>query len=173
MDPDSVFPVLSTAASAGDRAFFDAVLSRVREEKRPEKRQLLLAVLGSFRDPRLVREALGLMMDGTFPVRDGVGLLFNSLNGRETRATAYAFLKENFDTLIQRLGAGEASGLFSVPAFFCDKASRDDARAFFSPRAGQVDGAPLVLARSLERVDLCIAAWERNQADITAFLRRY
>jgi hypothetical protein len=36
-----------------------------------------------------------------------------------------------------------------------------------------VDGAPLVLTRYLERVDLCISLWERNQADITAFLRRY
>ena len=36
-----------------------------------------------------------------------------------------------------------------------------------------LDGAPLVLTRSLERVDLCIAAWERDQAAITAFLKRY
>jgi aminopeptidase N len=174
--PDIVRAVLASAASAasaGDRTLFDALMNRVRQETQPEKRQLLLWVLGSFQDPQLVREALGLVLDGTFPIRDGLGLLSNSMSGRQTRATAYAFVKENFDTLLQRLGALEASQLFFMPTFFCDKASRDDAQAFFSPRATQVDGAPLVLKRSLERVDLCISIWERNQADITAFLKRY
>jgi alanyl aminopeptidase len=173
VDPDSVFSVLASAGSTGDRALFDALMGRVRKETQPEKRQLLLAALGSFRDPQLVREALMLVVDGTFPARDGLGLLYTSVNGRETRATAYAFVKENFDTLLQRMGAQEGSALFMMPGFFCDKASRDDAHAFLSPRASRVDGAPLVLARALERVDLCIATWERNQAAITTFLKRY
>ncbi len=171
--PDLLYGVLASAASAGDRALFDALMGRLREEAQPQKRQLLLGVLGSFRDPQLVREALGLVLDGAFPVRDGWGLLVSAISGRQTRATAYAFVKENFDTLLERLSAQEASTLFIVPGFFCDKASRADAQAFFAPRAGTVDGAPLVLARSLERVELCIAVWERNQADITAFLKRY
>jgi hypothetical protein len=171
--PDILFGVLASAASAGDRALYDELMSRVRKEAQPNKRQTLLAVLGNFQDPQLTRETLGLVLDGTFPVRDGLGLLYSSLNGRQTRATAYAFVKENFDTLLQRLGALEASRLFMLPGFFCDKASRDDAQAFLSSRVSRVDGAPLVLTRALERADLCIAVWERNQADITAFLRRY
>ncbi|HYI00263.1 M1 family metallopeptidase [Hyalangium sp.] len=172
--PDSVDAVLFVAAFASDRAFFDAVLSQAKKEEQPEKRGLLLAVLGSFRDPGLAREALGLMVDGTFSPRDSLGLLFSALNRRETRAVAYAFVKEHFDMLAEGMTAMEASQvLFGVPGVFCDKASRDDAAAFFSPRASGVDGAPLVLARSLERVDLCVASWERNKADITAFLRRY
>ena len=171
--PDNLYGVLSSAASSGDRALFDELMSRVRTETQPQKRQRLLAALGGFRDPQLVREALRLVLDGTFELRDGMGLLYGSLRGRETRATAYSFMKENFDTLIQRLGAAEGAQLFMMPAFFCDKASRDDAQAFLAPRAGRVDGAPLELTRALERADLCIAIWERNQADITAFLRRY
>jgi hypothetical protein len=173
VDPDSVFSVLFSAASTGDRALFTELMSRVRKEEQPEKRQLLLAVLGGFRDPQLVREALALTVDGTFPARDAMSLLFTSVNGRETRATAYAFVKENFDTLLQRLGAQQAGALFMMPSFFCDKASRDDAQAFLAPRASRVDGAPMVLSRALERVDLCIATWERNQTDITTFLKRY
>lgn len=173
VEPGSVFTVLSAAASTGDRALFDALLLKARREENPSKRQRQLAVLGAFREPRLVREALALTVDGTFAARDSLGLLFTALSQRETRTTAYAFVKENFDRLVEGLSASEASRLFVVPGFFCDKASRDDARAFFSPRAGQVDGAPLELARALERAELCRAAWERNQSDITSFLRRY
>jgi hypothetical protein len=173
VDPDSVFSVLFSAASTGDRTLFDELMGRVRKEAQPEKRQLLLAVLGGFRDPQLIREALVLTVDGTFTARDAVSLLYTSVNGRETRATAYAFVKENFDTLLQRIGVQEGAQLFMMPGFFCDKATRDDAQAFFSPRASKVDGAPLVLSRALERIDLCISTWERNQTDVTTFLKRY
>jgi aminopeptidase N len=122
----------------------------------------------------LIAFVVGPFVDGTFSPRDGMGLLFVSLRGRTTRATAYAFVKENFDKLVSGLASMEGAGaLFQMPAFFCDKASRQDAEAFFTPRASKVDGAPLSLRRSLERVDLCIAAQERNKADITAFLKRY
>lgn len=173
VSPDRAGTLLSAAASVGDRAFFDALVSKARKEQQPEKRGMLFFALGNFRDPALVREALGLLMDGTFPLRDSWGLLFGVINKRQTRPIGYAFLKENFDKLTAGLGASEAQGLFNVPGFFCDKAARDDAQAFFTPRASHVDGAPLVLTRSLERADLCIAVWERDQAAITAFLKRY
>jgi hypothetical protein len=165
--------VLFAAASAGDRALFDALKLKALKEEQPEKRGMLIAALGSFREPALVREALGLMVDGTFQSRDSRGLLFSAMSWRGTRAMAYAFMKENFDKLAGGTSAESSQFLFRVPGFFCDRAMRDDAQAFFSPRASRVDGAPLMLARSLERVDLCISAWERDQADITAFLRRY
>jgi hypothetical protein len=177
-DPSAVAPgnvgtVLFAAASAGDRALFDALKLKALKEEQPEKRGMLIAALGSFREPALVREALGLMVDGTFQSRDSRGLLFSAMSWRGTRAMAYAFMKENFDKLAGGTSAESSQFLFRVPGFFCDRAMRDDAQAFFSPRASRVDGAPLMLARSLERVDLCISAWERDQADITAFLRRY
>jgi aminopeptidase N len=174
VDPDLVFLVLNVAANTGDRALFEAMVRRARATEQPEERGVILSALGRFRDPALVREALGHLVDGTFAPRDGRGLLFSALSGGESRAVAYAFLKENFDRLARELTPMESSQLlFGVPGFFCDKASREDARAFFTPRASSVDGGPLVLARSLERADLCIASWERNGPEITAFLRRY
>ena len=173
VSPDTVGTVLAAAASSGDRALFDTLVSQARKETQPEKKGMLLYVLGNFRDPALVREGLGLLVDGTFTLRDGGGLLFGAMNSRENRSVAYAFVKENFDKFSLGVAASEAQFLFSVPSFFCDKASREDAQAFFGPRASRVDGAPLVLTRSLERVDLCIAAWERDQAAITGFLKRY
>jgi hypothetical protein len=121
-----------------------------------------------------VRQALGFTLDGTFSPRDSLGLMFGSLSRRESRSVAYAFVKENFDKLAGGMSSAEAAQvLFGAPGFFCDKASREDAEAFFTPRASQVDGGALVLKRALERAELCIAAWERNKADITTFLRRY
>jgi ERAP1-like protein len=174
LDPDIVGSVLHVAASTGDRALFDALVSQARKAEQQDKRGMLLWALGGFRDPALVREALGLTLDGTFSPRDSMGLMYGSLSRRETRPVAYAFVKENFDKLAGSMSPMEAAQvLFNAPTFFCDKASRDEAAAFFTPRASRVDGGPLVLARALERSDLCIAAWERNKADITAFLRRY
>jgi aminopeptidase N len=173
VSPDRVGTLLAAAASTGDRAFFDALVSKARKETQPEKRGLLFYAIGNFQEPALVREALGLLLDGTFPLRDSMGLMFGVLNKRQTRPIGYAFMKENFDKLAAGMGASEAQFLFNVPGFFCDKAARDEAQAFFSPRASKVDGAPLVLTRSLERADLCISAWERDQAAITGFLKRY
>jgi aminopeptidase N len=173
VSPDSAHVLLAAAASVGDRAFFEALVSKARAETQPEKKGMLLYALGNFRDPALLKEALGLLVNGTFTLRDGGGLLFGAMNSRETRPVAYAFVKENFDTFTSGMAASEAQFLFNLPGAFCDKASRDEAQAFFSPRASRVDGAPLVLTRALERVDLCIAAWERDQAAITDFLKRY
>ncbi|WP_224244992.1 M1 family metallopeptidase [Hyalangium gracile] len=174
VDPDLVSPVLHVAASAGDKAFFDALVAQARKAEQPEDRAQLLSALGSFREPALAKQALTLLVDGSFAPRDGRGLLFTALASRETRALAYVFVKEHFDTLAGQLTSMEASQLlFGAPGFFCDKASVEDARAFFTPRASRVDGGPLVLARALERAELCAAMWERNGPAITAFLRRY
>ena len=51
-------------------------------------------------------------------------------------------------------------------------AARADVEDFFRERAPRYAGGPRLLAQTLERIALCAAFKERQQASLSAFLRR-
>jgi ERAP1-like protein len=125
------------------------------------------------RDSTLASEALALLLGDTFDLRDMESVLFQTLAHRETRDLSYEWVKAHYDALFPRLRDDEQSWLMSIPANYCDTPHRNDAEAFFGPRAEKVDGGPRALRRALEEVDLCVAALARNRAGVEAFLKRY
>jgi aminopeptidase N len=173
VDPDLIGPSLRVAAVYADRAWFDRCVAEARKTTDLQDRRRILASLGSVRDVGLAKDALALLLDDAFDLRDMEPILFTTLGHRETRDVAYAWVKAHYDAVFPRLRDDEQSWLMSIPANYCDAEHRADAEAFFGPRAEKIDGGPRALRRSLERVDLCVAALARNRAGVEAFLKRY
>ena len=171
--PDLTYPLLRVAATRADRAWFDRLVGQAKKTTDANYRQTILWSLGDLRDPALASDALDLLLGDSLDPRDTYWILVGLLRSRETRDTAYEWAKAHFDEFFPRLRDDEQSWLLSLPSNFCDMAHRDDAKAFLEPRAAKIDGGPRALARSLEEVDLCVAAQERNRAGIEAFLRKY
>ena len=173
-DADLSWGLLRVAVSHGDRTLYARLLAEARRTSDRQEQPKLLWALGSFREPTLAAEALGLLLSDDFDIRESLAVLWAVFSYRETREVAWSFVKENFDRLAARMRSDETSGLISgVVSSFCDADPRREAASFFESRAAVIDGAPLALANALEAVDVCIAEDRRNAPAIAEFLKRY
>ena len=179
IDPDVLDVVLALAAQNGDRAMFDLMLSEARKSTSRFERNQILRAMGEFRDPELLRAALGSLLMEEFDVRDASWQLLRGPSATlATREVAYAFVKENYEALVKRMPGepgmpGEVATLpHRVGASFCDEGHAADVQAFFGDRSTKYTGGPRVLAQTVESVKLCSAYRSLQEPNVSAFLQK-
>ncbi|WNG43164.1 M1 family metallopeptidase [Archangium minus] len=171
VNPETVWAALRVAASNGDRALFDTMLAQARATKDRNERSRLLATLGAFRDPAILKEALALVAGDAFDVRDTSGILRTAFYTPESRAQAWDFYTRNFDSLASKLRSDELNGFIEMVGELCDEKRRAEAEALLTPRVVNIEGGPRSLSRALESIRLCIEADRRHQPGVREFLR--
>lgn len=171
LDPELV--TSAVAAAAGDRDLLARLLREVAGSGERERRERLLRGLGSTRDAAAAGQVLALTLDSRLDVNDTILLPLWLSWQRETRRTAFDFLKANYDALVSRQPQGEMSVVPFFPwagAGLCTEQGRQEIEAFFAPRGAAVVGAPRVLAQVLESVDQCIARRRFQEPRVAAYL---
>ncbi|MCP3104066.1 M1 family metallopeptidase [Myxococcus sp. K15C18031901] len=174
LPPQDADTVLLTAAATGDAALHQRMRDAVRGASTAHERELLFLALGGFRDATLARASLELMLAPEVDTREALPpILLGQLTEPTTRPQAFAFLREHFDTLRERLPRDLSTWLLTTGGFFCDVAHRQQVADFFGPRAPDFAGGERALAQTLERVDLCIAQREALRPGLERFLTRH
>ena len=176
VDPDMLRGVLSTAAFAGGQDFFDRVLRELIKTQDRHERGALIAALRSFRDPKIVQQAIGLLFDKRLDVREASSFLFSGLGEPETQALAFDFVRDHYDEVLQRLPRdGDFDAAASLPFVgqtFCDEPSRRAFVGFFQDRVRQFLGGPRNYAQVLEGIRLCEAQRAAQAGDVAQFFGR-
>ncbi|MFN0169211.1 MAG: M1 family metallopeptidase, partial [Bryobacteraceae bacterium] len=167
---------LLVAARYGDRRFFDRLVSELRRSGVQRDRYYLVFALAAFPDANIMRAALDLVLNG------GPGLDPREVRGvissqwRETRATVWEYVKDNFDRLNANLpgarGIPFGAELPQIGARFCDEARAGEVEAFFTPRIASVSGGQRNLEKSVESVHLCSARRVALEAGLRTFLSK-
>ncbi len=170
VEADMIDAVLSVAAQRGDRALFDRLRAEAKKTKDDNRRRHALGAMAGFRDPAIVREALGIVLGDEHDVRDATGLLFEDPRLQDV---TLGFVKQRFDALVAHLPSDFVGNLPYVGEPFCDEAHRADVEAFFKDRVGKLLGGPRNLAKVLERIRLCGALRRAQEGSLTAFLKKY
>ncbi len=174
LDSDMVVPVLSTSAWDGDRAFFDQLVTALKESKVQRERLWIADAFTSFRNPALARAALALFFAPGIDPREIERNLFGA--PPETRQLVWDFVRQNFHKLNSTLpgarGIPFGARLPLSASGFCDAAHRDEVGAFFQPRIASLPGGARNLANTLEDIRLCAARAEVVRPVVEAFLRK-
>ena len=172
IDADMIVPVLSAAAWNGNRAFFDDLVTGVKETTVQRERLWIGQALGSFRDPDLARAALELFFDKDIDPRELERNLFGA--PLETRQIVWSFVQQNFDKLNSTLpgarGIPFGARLPLSASGFCDPQHHYQVAAFFQPRIGSLPGGAHNLANTLESIRLCAARAKLIEPAVSAFL---
>lgn len=175
IDPDLLNPVLTTAASTGDRALFDALLKALHETQDRHLRNALIDALSSFRDPGLAEAAMQLVLQPDFDPRESLLLLFPAADNPQTEKLPFFFVKAHYDELLKRMPVGGGSDartrLLGVSRGFCDEDSRRQFADFFRERSKQFLGGPRAFAQRDESMRLCEERKAAQSADLAQFLR--
>ncbi|QQR43259.1 M1 family metallopeptidase [Myxococcus xanthus] len=170
---DAAQGVLGGAAASGDAVLHQRMLEALRTTTESRERDLLFTALGGFQDAALASASRALLLAPDVDTREALPILFRQLEEQSTRAGAFDFLREHFETLRERLPRDIAPWLLGTGGFFCDAEHRARFAAFFAPYAPTFEGGERALAQALERVDLCIAQREALRPGLERFLRRY
>ncbi|MDQ6705748.1 MAG: ERAP1-like C-terminal domain-containing protein, partial [Acidobacteriota bacterium] len=172
--PDTVVPILTSAARHGDRAFFDDLVAQALQSHSQRDRYSIAAALAAFDDSALVRAGLDLLLSGKLDARELTAMLQPR---KETQAILWDFVKENFDRLNTKLpgarGIPFGATLPLTARGFCDEKDRADVERFFSTRIADLSGGARNLNTALESIRLCEARKSALAAGLVAFLARY
>lgn len=90
------------------------------------------------------------------------------------RDAAWRWVEANHERLFARIKDVDFAVLDLIDAFagFCDQAHADELQAFFAPRVGGFDGAPVELASVVQQIRLCAKLRELQEPSARAFFER-
>ncbi len=172
IDPTMVGTVLRVAARYGNQALFDRLHAEAKKVTDRAERGRILRALGSFTDPKIVEQALALVLTDEFDLREAGGLTQGAMSDPRTRKIAYAFTKQHFDEISAKLPPAYRAymAFFALP--LCDDALKPELEAFLKPRIEPLDGGPRALAQAMEGLSLCAASRKAQQPAVEAFLSK-
>jgi alanyl aminopeptidase len=167
--------VLDTAARFGDQKLYDEILAAAKSASDPSERQLLLEALGSFGDPKLVRQSMALLLTNDFDMRQAFyPLMLGPLHHRHAEELPFEFVRENWDGLMKALphevGSDYAAAIPRVGAGICSPALEKEYVSFFSGRVDKYTGAPRTFAQARESIEVCVAQKKALGPKIAGFL---
>jgi cytosol alanyl aminopeptidase len=174
IDPGIVSEVLSAAARAGDRAFFDRLLEELQKTRDLRQRRSIIEALGSFRNPALVDAAHQLVIHSEIDGRESQPLLFAGTGDPATEDMAFQFVKANYAELVKRLPSGGGSDAGArLPGVIagCDARAENELN-FFEERSKEFAGGPRTFQQVKERVKLCEARKSAMGEDVAEFFAK-
>jgi len=174
IEPDLVGAVLGIATQYGDQKLFDRLHADAKKAKDDRtERGRMLGAMGGFADPKLVAQAMAIVLTDEFELRESLGLLQGGFADRRTRPAAYKFVTDNFDAIATKLPEPYRPYMAFTFVSLCDDSRKAEIDAFFRPRIEKLDGGPRVMAQALEALSLCSAARKAQTPGVVAFLKRH
>ena len=171
VDPDLVGTVLRVAARYGDQKLFDRIHAEAQKTTERADRGRVLGALGAFTDPKLVDQALALVLTDEFDLREAAGIIQLAMSDPRTRMTAYRFQKQHFDEILAKLPPAYRPFMAYFGVALCDDAMKPELEAFLKPKMEKLDGGPHALTQALETMSLCAAARKAQTPGVEAFLK--
>ncbi len=172
IQPELVGVALHVAARNGDQKLFDRLHADAKKSTDRVDRQRLLGAMGGFIDPKIVTQAMAIVLTDEFELREATSLLQGGFSEPRTRLTAFQFVKDNFDAITNKLPEPYRPYMAFTFVSLCDDTNKQEIEAFFKPRIEKLDGGPRVLAQALEQLSLCAAARKAQTPGVVAFLKR-
>ncbi len=163
-------PILRLAARPGGAALYDRYLAQLEMlSGQPEEYYRFFNALPSFTDPALVQRTLTYAVSPSVRTQDTSALIGGLLGSAASRNAAWAFVKQEWPTLVRKLGTFQGiPGIVGSLGSFCSAEDAADIRSFFAQNP--VPAASRALQQSLERIDNCAAVVARQSPALTTWL---
>ena len=155
VDGDLLTIALASAVEGEGEPFFSALVDHLESSQDGWFRKKAIWALGLTTEPELASElrSLGFLFSLR---RSEIPTLLRAQASRvENRPALYAWLKRAFRWGRRFLPEGYLSRAPLLVSGFCDAASREDVRAYFSPYEAEIPGLGRNLSQAVERIELC------------------
>ncbi|HEY0251713.1 MAG TPA: ERAP1-like C-terminal domain-containing protein, partial [Kofleriaceae bacterium] len=152
--------------------FATKLIAEIPAEKNPTLRNDMILSLISTRQPKVIEEALPLLLESKVDIHESTVLLYAQSN-EPVRAEVEKFYLAHAEELAKRFGEDVESGaIYAEVGLFtaaCDPRRRDEIVAAIAPFAKK-PGAERVVAQATEGLDQCIATRTVLEPEIREWL---
>lgn len=162
--------VLRVGAYGGEAPLYGRYLARMKQvASDPEEYYRLFTALPWFRDPALVPRTLDLALSSGVRTQDSATLVAGLLARPWGREQAWAFVKSQWEKLVERLGTFQGIPIIvSATGNFCSSEAAADVRRFFERHP--VPTADRGVRQAIERIQSCAALVARQSEPLSRWL---
>ena len=173
-DPSTLRPdlrgvVFSLTAQQGDARTYDRLWQLQRDAELQEEKVRLLLALTRISDPELISDLLQRSLSDDVRSQDTVSVVGAVSGNPRGKALAWDFLKDNWDTFMERYGHGGfmLMRLVGLPRGFTTRERLEEVREFYE--AHPAPAAERSVRQTIEGLELNVAWLERNKEDVAAW----
>lgn len=173
VEPEMVGAVLCSAATYGNKKFFDSLYREAIKTTDPTEREHILNAMACFQDPKLAASALSVLLDKKIDIRESIYIAWIMESYPDKNNLVYGFVTKNFNALSSRLPRDYVPYLSATGTMYCDEKHRSEIELFFRERMSKVPGGPRILDQTLEEIELCSSLRKAQQPSMIEFLKSY
>jgi aminopeptidase N len=175
-DPSSVDRQLANgafhlAALNGDSAFYDRLMTALKNPKSPEEYYMYLNTLAEFSDQKLLQRTLDYAVSPDVRSQDALGLVTRVLRNPEGETLAWDFIQSHWDAVQKAGGPFASAEVVNATNVFCSANMRDQVADFFN--AHKVEAAERTYKQSIERINNCVDLKSQQEPQLASWLGQH
>jgi aminopeptidase N len=171
VDREMAGGAIGLAALNGDEAFYNQLMSALKNPKSPEDYYTYLYSLTAFTDPKLQERTLNFALSPDVRSQDALGLVGSILQNPEGEKLAWNFILAHWDAVQKAGGPFASAQIVGSTGAFCDVHMRDQVVEFFA--AHKVEAAERTYRQSIERINNCIDLKSQQEPQLASWLGQH
>jgi aminopeptidase N len=165
-----VAPAFATAAAQGDAGLYEQISAALPKARSTGEYNTYLFALAQFSQANLAERTLALVDAGKVRQQQYPLLFSVLLANTHTQDAAWAYLKEHWSDLAEKVTSFGGRGAVSTLGNFCSDERRTDVAQFFQQHPAP--GAQRTVNQSLERIDNCIEFKKIQQQNMDSWMQK-
>ena len=162
---------LGLAALNGDSAFYDRVMTALKDAKSPEEYYMYLFALSQFGDQKLLQRTLDFAISPDVRSQDALQVITGVMANPAGEKLAWDFVRQHW-TEVEKAGGPFASAqVVGATSVFCDSGARDQVTEFFS--AHKIAAAERTYKQSIERINNCVDLKSQQEPQLASWLGKH
>jgi aminopeptidase N len=168
VDRDLAGIALALAALNGDQAFYDRVMTALKNPKSPEEYYMYFFTLPQFSDPKLLQRTLEFSISPDVRSQDALQLVTGVLQSPAGEKLAWDFIQSHWDAIQKSGGPFASAQVVGATSSFCDSGMRDQVADFFA--AHKIEAAERTYKQSIERINNCVSLKSQQESQLASWL---
>jgi len=171
VDREMAGGAMALAALNGDQAFYDRLMTAIKNPKSPEEYYMYLFTLPQFSDPKLLQRTLDYAISPDVRSQDALGVVTSVMDNPQGQKQAWDFVLTHWDA-VQKVGGPFASAqVVGSTGSFCDAHMRDQVAEFFA--AHKIEAAERTYRQSIERINNCVDLKSQQESQLASWLGQH
>jgi aminopeptidase N len=171
VDRELAGAALSLAALNGDEAFYDKLMTAVKNAKSQEDYYNYLFSLGAFTDPKLLQRTLDYAISPDVRSQDTLQLMGAVFQNPVGQKQAWDFVLAHWDAVQKAGGPFASAAVVQAGGSFCDAQMRDQLKDFFD--AHRIEAAERTYRQSMERINNCVDLKQQQEPQLASWLGQH
>jgi aminopeptidase N len=162
---------LGVAAINGDEAFYDRLMTAVKNAKSQEEYYMYLFTLGQFDNPKLLERTLDYAISPDVRSQDTLQLIGAVFGNPAGQKQAWDFVLAHWDAVQKSGGPFASAAVVQASSAFCDANMRDQVQSFYA--AHKIPAAERAYRQSIERINNCVDLKSQQEPQLASWLGQH